>query len=113
VVLAEVAAAVIPVQVPFAVAMFKVASLPGNTPRELTLRVKLMAVVVPPTVNNAETSASAARAVLTLPAQVAAVSVLVTATLMALGDPVIPAAVTVIVAFPLAVIVPAAVAVST
>src|SRR4030095_70378 len=54
----------------------------------------------------------AANAVLTLPAQVAAVSALTTATETVIGDPVRPRAVTITVALPDPDIVPAAVAVS-
>ncbi len=58
-------------------------------------------------------AAVAAKAVRTFPAHVAAVSAFVTATLTASGDPVTSADVTVTVAFPVPVMVPAAVAVST
>lgn len=113
VVFADVAAVVIPVQVPLSKAMLRVASFAGKNPSVLAFRVREIAVLVPPTVNRASTAESAASAVLTLPAQVAAVSPLVTATGIVLGDPVMPDAVTTTLAFPLAVIVPAAVAVST
>src|SRR6478672_8885134 len=92
VVSAEVGAAVMPV-VPAPIAIFIVASFAA-----MVLAVKTIEVPVPPTTKNAVTSTSAASAVRILPAQTDAVSPLVSATVTALGELVIPAAVTVTVA---------------
>ncbi len=77
------------------------------------LRVRMIAVVDPLTVKRPPTSVSAVNAVRTLAAHKVGVSLRATATEMALGDPVMPAEVTVTVALPAVVTVPAAVAVST
>ena len=105
-----------PVHVPLASAMFNVASFSKSIGRPPTVngsRVSEMAVVVPPIVNRSATSTTAASAVLTLPAHTDAVSPRITGTAIVNGDPPIPADVTVTLALPDAVIVPAAVAVST
>ena len=108
VVLAEVGAAVIPVAVPLASAMFSVPSLAADC-----VRVKMMSVVVPPIVKNAAMVGLAASAARTLAAHTDGKSPLVTFGVKTIGEPAIPAAVTVTDAVPSEATVPAAVAVST
>ena len=121
VVFALVAAGVMPVLVPLSSAMLRVESLPGRmstvvdpTGMEVVgLRVRMIAVEVPDTAKRAAITVFAASAVLTLPAQTAAVSDAATATFRVIGDPVMPAEVTTTLAFPAPEIVPDAVALST
>ena len=89
---------------------FKVASFATVVLRVSTIDASVAAVL---TSNKAVTAASAFNAVRTKAAHCTGVCPAVTATLMVLGDPVIPAAVTTTLALSVVVIVPAAVAVST
>src|SRR5581483_3105938 len=95
VVSADVGWLVKPVQVPFAVAMLRVASFAA-----LVFAVRTMSAFEPETVKNALTSGSADSAVRILPAPADASSPATTATLSVLGLLFIPAAVTVTVALP-------------
>ena len=110
VVLAEFAAAVIPMHVPSMEAQFMVMSFAAAV-----LAVKITVAPVPDTIKNALTSASAARTVRALPATNMAVSAIATATEIAFPAARLTelAAVIVKVAFPAWVIVATTVAVST
>ena len=90
--------------------IFKVASFAAVVLRVSSIDASVAVVL---TSNKAVTAASAFNAVRTEAAHCTGVCPAVTATLMVLGDPVIPAAATTTLALPLVVIVPAAVAVST
>ena len=90
--------------------IFKEASFAAFVLLVRTIESSVAAVL---TSNKAVTAVSASNAVRTLAAQALGVSIAVTGTLMVFGDPVIPAAVTIILALPVVVIVPTALAVST
>lgn len=109
VVLAEVAASGTPVEfVEPSIAMFSVASFASAV-----FEVRMTSVVAPLTVYFDVIAATASSAVRILVATCDAVSPLITATFVAIGEPVMFAAVTVTITFALAVAAPPTVAVST